>query len=212
MSLEYPYPLAFLSDCLTGPQTSPVLIRFDERSGSADGRFWSARMAQPLWQASYSLYARDDAFARELNAKIYALDGDQKIMLWSDPFYKGPAPIIDGSLASVKVLNIRASDRGALSFSGFAPDQEFKAGDYISITHSGGRIYYGMLAEGGKANANGETALKEIRPYLPFGIAPDQRVEWNKPRMRAMVADFQPFIISRGLVSNEASITIRQKP
>ena len=61
MTLSFPYALDFLAKCLVGPDVPLKLHRFDEASGSGDGRHWSARLSTPLWGASYALYAQDAA-------------------------------------------------------------------------------------------------------------------------------------------------------
>lgn len=212
MALTFPYALDFLAKCLIGPEIPLALQRFDERSGSGDGRFWSARLAPPLWGATYPLYAKDAADARATNAKVYALDGMDKTMFWADPYYKGPAGGTVGNLSGVTVRAIRGSDRGALGLAGVEPGQKIAAGDYLSIGHTGGRVYFGAFVEAATADADGNTPIREVRPYLPMGISVGASVELVRPYFRAMVTDFTPFASYRGHWGQSASITILQKP
>lgn len=212
MALSFPLSFSLLANCLTGPETSPELVRFDEKSGSGDGRSWNAEMAPPLWQASYELYARTPEMARRINALIYSLDGGQKDMLWQDPYYTGPAAGAKGNLAAATVASIRASDRGALGITGLPPGQVITTGDHFSINHTSGRIYHGVFAEDGTANASGVLAARDVRPYIPFGVNIGVLVELIRPLIRMSVEDFRPFRISRGKVSSTASITLKQKP
>lgn len=212
MALVYPLPLDTLSECLTGPETGLELLRYDERSGSGDGRVWTAQMASPLWTASYELYARTPELARKINALVYSLDGGMKTMFWADPFYEGPADGAKGSLANAKVEAIRATDRGAFSINGLPDGQILRVGDYFSIAYGGGRVFFGQFAEQGAANASGVLAGREVRPYLPLGIAPGAPVQLMRPFLKMMVTQYHPFNIQRGQVSGTASITLLQKP
>lgn len=205
MALSYPYALDFLSKCLNGPVIPLTLQRYDEQSGGGDGRFWSAELSPPLWTASYSLYAKHADHAREINAKVQALDGMQKPFLWCDGYYEGPAHGPAG-LGGVTVAGIRA-DRGAISLSGVPTGFQITAGDFVSITHSGGRVYFGQFAESGAAGVT-----RELRPYLPFGISAGAAVELVRPYFKAIVTNYTPFANFRGRWGQDASITVLQKP
>lgn len=214
MALTIPYPLAFLADCLIGPEVAVTLQRFDEQSGSGDGRFWSAELARPLWTASWALYSKGAARAREVDAKINALDGTQGTFLFAPPFYSGPAAGAAGSLGAVKVSGIQISDRGALSLSGLPAGQKITPGDYLSIAYGTGRYYFGQFVEGGTASGTGQiTAGLTVRPYLPLPIAANATVELAKPRFKAFVTDYRPHAISgRGRWGQGATISIMQRP
>ena len=209
MALTYPYSIDFLAKCLAGPIIPLVLRRFDEMSGSADGRFWSAQLAPPLWEASYSLYANHSAHAREINAKVQALDGVNKAIVWCDPYYAGPASGVTAGLSGVTVSGIRA-DRGAVSLAGVPAGFVLTAGDFMSINYGGGRRYFGQFAEGGTASG-GSVPMAEIRPYLPIGVPTGAVVDLVKPRFNAVVTDFKPFANYRGKWGQDAAITILQK-
>lgn len=210
MALSYPYALDFLANCLGGERIPLALQRFDEQSGGGDGRFWSAQMATPLWGATYPLYAKSAAHAREINAKVYALDGMSKTMLWADPYYSGPASGATAVLGAVTISGIRA-DRGAIALTGMPEGFVLSAGDYLSINY-GQRVYFGTFAEGGTAGSAGGMGQKEIRPYLPLNITTGATVELVRPRFKAMVTDFTPFANFRGKWGDSASITLLQKP
>ena len=205
MALSYPYALNFLSDCLNGPIIPLKLQRNDEMSGGGDGRYWSTELASPLWTASYSLYAKHAAHAREINAKVQALDGMSRAFLWRDKYYDGPAYGTTG-LGSVTVSGIRA-DRGAISLTGAPSGFQITAGDFISINYGSGRVYFGQFAETGLPGST-----REIRPYLPLGISAGVAVNLVAPRFKAIVTDFQPFANFRGRWGQDASITVLQKP
>ena len=210
MALTFPYALDFLAKCLTGDRVPLALQRFDERSGSGDGRVWSARLATPLWGAAYGLYSKDAADARAIKAKVNALDGMSKTLLWADPYYKGPASGATTGLGAVTISGIR-SDRGAIALTGMPVGFELTAGDYLSVGYGSGRIYFGAFAEGGVAGSTGGLGQKEIYPYLPLGIAVGATVELVRPHFKAMVTDFTPFASFRGRWGDSASISIMQK-
>lgn len=211
MALSFPYALGFLDQFLLTERVTLALQRFDERSGSGDGRMWSAQLAPPLWGATLDLFSTQPALAREINAKVYGLDGMAKTFLWSDRHYTGPASGITAGLGGVMVSSIRA-DRGAIGVSGLPVAFGLSAGDYLSIAHSSGRFYFGQFVEGGVANAAGNIAAREIRPYLPFGVTVGSRIELVRPFFKAMVTDFTPFANFRGRWGDSAAITILQKP
>lgn len=205
MALSFPYALDFLAQYLTGPEIPLTLHRFDEMSGGGDGRHWSAQMSTPLWGASYPLFAARAAQARELNAKVYGLDGMQKALLWSDPYYQGPARGNAG-LSAVTVASIR-SDRGAIGLAGLPGGFSVTPGDYLSINYASGRVYFGTFLEGGTG-----TGQREIRPYLPLSVNSGAAVELVRPCFKAIVTEFSPFATARGMAGVSASITILQKP
>lgn len=211
MSLSFPYALDFLARCLVGPDIPLALQRFDERSGAADSRFWGIQMAMPLWGASYPLYSAKGAHAREVNAKVYSLNGMSKTMLWADPYYTGPASGVRSGLGNVTVASVR-QDRGAIGLSGLPVGFVLSAGDYLSITYASGRIYFGTFAEGGVAGGAGGLGQRDLFPYLPLGIGVGDRIELLRPHFKAMVTEFTPFASHRGKWGDSASITIMQKP
>ena len=211
MALSFPYALDFLAKCLTGERVPLVLKRFDESSGSGDGRMWSSQLSTPLWTSSYNLYSQTPAEARAINAKINALDGTSQTMFWSDPYYSGPASGVTTGLGNVTVASVRA-DRGAVALTGLPGSFEASAGDYLTIPYGSGRVYMGQLAEDGIAGAGGVLSQREIRPYLPFGIAAGATVQLVRPYFKAMVTDYTPFASFRGRWGDSASITILQKP
>lgn len=210
MALSFPYALDFLAQCLIGPEIPLTLHRFDEMSGSGDGRFWSAQLAAPLWGASYPLFAQGGAHSREINAKVMGLDGTSKTILWADPYYNGPASGVTAGLTNVRVSSIRA-DRGAIALSGLPVGFVASAGDYLSINFGTDRVYFGQFVEGGTANASGTLVQREVRPYLPMSIATNAVVELLRPRFKAMITEFQPFGAHRGGWGQNASVTILQK-
>lgn len=212
MALSFPYALDFLAKCLTGERVPLVLKRFDEISGSGDGRMWSSQLSTPLWTSSYNLYSQTPAEARAINAKINALDGMSQTMYWADPYYTGPASGITTGFGSVTVASIRA-DRGAITLSGLPANFPLTAGDYLSINYGSGRVYFGQFAEDGVAGSEGNIQLqKELRPYLPLGIQVGASVRLVRPYFKAMVTDYTPFASFRGRWGDSASITILQKP
>lgn len=215
MALSFPYSRDFLADCLIGERIPLVLQRYDEISGSGDGRFWSAQMARPLWTASYSLYSKSAAHAREINGKINGLDGSSKTFRWSERYYPGPACGVTAGLGSVTVGGIRSTDRGAVNLHGLPSGFVVTAGDYLSISYGSGKVYFGQFAETSDPVGGGGTSGQvEMRPYLPLGISVGASVSLVQPYFIAMIppGGFTPFAGFRGKWGDSASITILQKP
>lgn len=212
MALAFPYGLNFLANCIQGPSISLDLVRNEERSGSGDGRFWSAELSPPLWSVSYDLYAKSYETAREINAKIRALDGMKRTFYWADPYYPGPKGGSEG-VENVTVNTIRASDRGGIGFTGLPPGYEFLAGDLFTIRYANDkRTFLGEFSEGGQADVNGMLTSKEIRPYLPHGIEVGAIVDLTRPYFEAMVTSYTPFSLRHADWGAGARISLLQKP
>ena len=208
MALTFPYPLAFLSAHIKAAQIPLTLRRFDETSGSADGRFWSARMAAPLWSAVVTLVARSWAEAREVDAKILALDGMAKTFLWADPVY---SPAAGGSPGSGVTVSAIASDRTAISLAGLPAGYQVTTGDRLSIAYSG-RVWMATFSETRAANGSGALASTAIYPYLPLGVSTGAAVEMASPYLKAIVESYTGFTAMPGRYSQGATLTLLQKP
>lgn len=209
MALSYPYSVDFLAGCLAGPSIPLTLQRNDEMSGSGDGRYWSVELARPLWMASYSLYAKSAAAAREINAKIYGLDGSRGTFLWADPYYSGPAIGVMPGVDDIEVASI-SSDRSRISFSNMPAGFTFTAGDYISIAYGTDRYFFATMCEGGGATGN----LRAVRPHVPLGVSVGDTVTVSKPVFKAIIPPdgYTPFASYKGRWGDGASITVLQKP
>lgn len=209
MALSYPYSVNFLANCLTGERIPLQLQRNDELSGSGDGRYWAAQLSRPLWSASYSLYAKSAAHAREINAKIYGLDGSTGTFLWCDPYYEGPAAGDYAGVDSIEIASL-SSDRTRITFTNMPAGFEFTAGDYISVAYGTDRYYFATLCEGGGSGG----APREVRPAVPLGVSVGDTVTVSKPVFKAIIPPngFTPFASFRGRWGDSASITVLQKP
>lgn len=216
MALTFPYPLEFFFDRLPIKSGGPILQRFDEQSGSGDGRVWTAEMSPPLWSATFSLADQRTAVARDIEARIGGLDGSRGSFLFADPSYSDPAGGVAGDLSGVTVRNIRGADRGALGLSGLPPGQKVTVSDYLSIAYAGGRIYFGQFIEDGTANASGEIALREVRPYLPMGVTVGAAIELARPFLKGFIPPngYRPYELDlpHGEIARGGSITILQRP
>lgn len=181
--LVFPYSLKFFGDTLEIISASMTLVRYDEMSGTGDGRMWSSELAPPLWQAELSLASVDWSDARRINARIRALAGTEKSLMWSDPTYAPEfAPSDNPTLASI------AADKSAISISNLRPNYSFNAGDMLSFTWEGGtRHYLGEVAEDISANASGTVAALSVYPYVPMSAAVGVRVELVRPSVEMII-------------------------
>lgn len=219
MALTFPYPLPFLSDRMQYTDLTLDLQRFDEMSGSGDGRQWAAQLATPLWRARANLRTVTAREGKLINARAMALDGPSKTFLFADPTYTGPASGPYNWIGTnVTIAGVR-SDRGAITLAGLPPEFVLTEGDFLSIEYSGGRVYFGQFLEGGTAGSAGNIQVqKEVRPYLPFGVGVGSPVVLVRPYFKAIIPSggftpytFQPGDDGRGLAVG-ASITVLQKP
>lgn len=170
MALTYPYPLEFFSDLLRVNKSRLYLQRFDESSGSGDGRIWSAELSRPLWAAELSLADRPSPLAREIDGKIDGLDGSRKSFLFSDPTYGGPQNGATAGLDSVTIASI-SSDRSRAAFSGFPAGFELMVGDYFSIRYGSDKVYFGRVMESGGSGANCVRSAPICRCRFPLAPA-----------------------------------------
>lgn len=211
MPLTFPYPLAFFSDQLWVKKSRVFQQRFDESSGSGDGRTWTAELARPLWAAELSLSDCPARVARDIEAKVEGLDGSRNTFLFADPSYAGPQNGITAGLGSVTITSI-SSDRSRAAFAGFPPGFELTVGDFFSIRYSTDRYYFGRFMEGGGSAG----ALREVRPYLPLPITTGLSVELLKPHFKAMIVPggYVPFDfdLPEGEIARGGSMRIIQKP
>ncbi|ABN75746.1 hypothetical protein [Cereibacter sphaeroides] len=200
MALSNPYPLSFLSSKLRIDSIVFTPRRNDEMSGSGDGRFWIAQLARPLWQVEVSLSARTAAEAREIDAKMHALDG-MGAFLFADPSYSP----VDGNPGTAITVGSIGAARKQIGLSGLAGGFTPSAGDRLSI-RSGGRTYFGSIADGG-------SALVSIWPALPRWVVAGQAVEMVRPVISVMVppGGYAPFRVRPDFIGREASISMLQK-
>lgn len=215
MALSFPYTIAAFCDDLNTNKVRQYLQRYDESSGGGDGRIWTAEMAPPLWVAELRLADRDAALAQVLEAKIDGLDGSRGTFLFADPTYPGPASGMTAGLGDVTVASIRAADRGAISLTGLPVGFVLSARDRFTITHTSGRVYLGRFLEGGTAGAAGGVGLKEIRPYLPFGVTAGARLELVRPYFKAFIppGGYTPFDydLPHGEIARGGTMRIQQR-
>ena len=209
MTLSFPYALAFLSDILcTRDRVTVELRRNDELSGSGDGRYWTSRLSTPLWSARIEIGARQRHVAREINAKIRALDGSRQSFYWANPFYK-PAGGLIGAGATLAAVN---SDRTAVTLSGIASGGKISPGDLITIQYGSGRIYMAEIAEQ-VTSSGGSVGPLSVMPYVPLGVTVGSAVVIDKPYFKAFIPPdgFVPFSDRPGRQGVSASVSLLQR-
>ncbi|WP_273687370.1 hypothetical protein [Ketogulonicigenium vulgare] len=211
MTVSYPYALGFLSDRLRANQVQLSIARFDERSGSGDGRIWAAQLAPPLWQLNLSLAARSAEDARALDARLHALDGSRGTFLWRDPTYRPAGGFVHG-LEAVQITAI-SDDRTAISLSGLPVGYEIYAGDRIGISFGEGRQYFATFAEDAIAGASGAVRPVGVFPYLPFGVNVGAAVELVAPVLKVIIlpGGYTGFTQMPGGYGQGASLSLIQR-
>lgn len=210
MTITFPYTLENFASLLKYDSATIDLRRGDEVSGTGDGRYWSAELHRPLWTALIPLATVRAAEARSANARVRALDGMRRQFAFSDPVYTTPA---GGALGGATVtISAIGTDRGRISLAGLPPAYRFAAGDYFSVVHGSGRVYFGEFSEDGVASGGGAVASIEIRPYLSLGIAVGASVRLIRPIFHAVIQSFTPYTINKDGSGSGASITLLQKP
>ncbi|RRH71264.1 hypothetical protein [Falsigemmobacter faecalis] len=202
------YPLAFLTDQLRVAEVTQHLQRFDEQSGSGDGRIWTRELASPLWQVSLRLVPCSPLDGRRIDARLRALRGSQESFLWADPSY---APSYDpGDLVVVSAIS---SDRSTVNFTGLPPHYPIRPGDRFSIEWGGGRQYLAEVTEETIASNTGMASAVAVYPYVPLGIAPGASANLLRPVMRAFVppGGHTPFTARPGGVSSGGALQLLQR-
>lgn len=205
---SFPYALAALSDHLQAAEVTQELRRFDEQSGSGDGRVWAQELARPLWQASLKLADCKTLEARRVDALLRALRGSQETFLWADPSYEPPYD--PGDLVVVAGI---ASDRASVTLHGLPPHYQIRPGDRFSIEWGGGRYYLAEVAQEVTASNIGVAAGVFVYPYLPLGIAPGASANLLCPVMRAFVppGGHTPYTALPGGTSTGGSLQLLQR-
>ncbi|MCB5412246.1 hypothetical protein [Pseudogemmobacter faecipullorum] len=194
MALTFPFEPAFLSDLLcTRDGVLLELMRKDEASGSGDGRVWTAQLAQPLWSVSITFGAKEKTQAREIDAKIRALDGSRQAFLWADALYKPGAGRAAGAGAKVSAIS---PDRRRISVTGLPADYVVRAGDRASIALTGGKHYFCEFSESAMANTVGALSNISVMPFIPMGVNLGVAVQMDKPilRLRIEPGGHTPFL------------------
>lgn len=209
MALTEPYSLAFLSSILPVADCTFEPLVFEEQSGSGSGQFWTAQMADPLWQVSLSLASCAWPLAREINAKVTAL-GSMKSMHFRDPIYVPAAGGNPGSGVSVSAIS---ADRTAIALTGLPAGYVVTAGDRLSILRSSASYYFGEFAETVTASGSGVTVQIGINPPLPMLLATGAAATLGGPiiRLRVPPGGFKPYTQMLGGYSSGASLTMVQK-
>lgn len=206
--LTFPYPLDFLSGVLKLSNITRTLLRFDEESGSADGRFWSAEMAKPLWEVSVNLRACRPEHAEMVNSRIRALRGSQKSFLWADPTYK-----LDLDPSNTATVSAVSADRSALNIVGLPPYYVLRAGHVFSAVGTNGRYWFTEVAEDVMAGASGVVNNLSVYPFVPYAIALGTALELRNPTMEMRIPKdgFTPYARDVGNIYTGASIRMVQK-
>lgn len=206
--LSFPYALSFLSDVLRMGSVGFHLMRFDEQSGSGDGRIWTAELARPIWQVSLPLTRCKWDQARRIDARLRALQGSKRDLLWADPTYQTTS----NPGAGVTVSTI-AADRASVTLAGLPPNYNLRAGDRFSIPWGGGRHYLAEVAEDVVASGAGVAAGVGVMPFVPLGIANGAAANLIMPTLKLFIppGGHTPYTAMLGGYSEGASLTLLQR-
>lgn len=207
--LSFPYSLSFLSDVLRMGSVGLHLRRFDEQSGSGDGRIWTTELARPLWQANVPLARCGWDQARRIDARLRALQGSKRDFLWADPSYQTASK--PGSGVTVSTI---AADRASVTLAGLPPYYNLRAGDRFSIEWGVGRHYLAEVAEDVVASSAGVAAGVGVMPFLPLGIANGALANLAAPTVKLFIPPdgHTPYTAMLGGYSEGASLTLLQRP
>lgn len=206
--LSFPYALGFLADLLRVSQVSQTLARFDEQSGSGDGRIWTAELSRPLWQVEISFAACKTSYARMIDARIRALRGSQYAFLWSDPSHR-----LLSNPGAGAVLTAISTARDGVTLSGLPPYYRLRAGDTFSVAWGGGRQYLAEVAETMVASSTGVLAGVGVMPFVPLGIGIGAAVELRRPVLKVFVppSGHTPFAAMPGGTSSGGALKLMQR-
>ncbi|RRH71991.1 hypothetical protein [Falsigemmobacter faecalis] len=205
---SFPYALAALTDHLRAAEATQELRRFDEQSGSGDGRVWAQELARPLWQAGIKLVPCRTLEARRIDALLRSLAGSQGTFLWADPSY---APPYDPGDAVV--VSAIASDRASVTLTGLPPHYVLRPGDRFSVAWGGGRQYLAEVSDETWASNTGVASGVAVYPYLPLGISAGASANLLRPVMTAFVppGGHTPFTSLPGGISSGGALQLLQR-
>nr|WP_319250507.1 hypothetical protein [uncultured Celeribacter sp.] len=207
------FPVDYLA-CLPNRDVEFSLQRFDELSGSADGRHWSSGMSKPLWAAEVQIDVMRIKNARAVDAKVAALEGVKHDFLFRDPSYRGPALDPFGAYlgASDVVVAGIADDRKSIILGGLPNYYELSAGDRLSINFGVSSVWLGSISHDVISNSSGEAEIA-VEPWVSLGVAEGAAVEMVAPVVKMFVVPdgYKPFRQTRRKWGLGASLSLLQR-
>ncbi|MCM2292299.1 hypothetical protein NAC44_08155 [Allorhizobium sp. BGMRC 0089] len=188
MALTYPYSVAFLSDLLPVASVSWSVQRNDELSGVGDGRLWQAELADPLWTAEIGLRPLRTGAARQIAAKVRALNGSQESVFLCDPMSWFPQADPGAKRLGDAQVFLQSASTTALALSGLPPGYRLTAGDKLSLTYeTASRFAFLEVSEDAVADENGVTPAFSVFPHVPPAVTAGTAVTLNKPACRMVL-------------------------
>lgn len=166
-------PLSYLNDILCIESIVFNVMRNDELSGTGDGRIWQAELAPPLWDCTVNVAPNYHDDAKQVAARIRALEGSKEPFLLVDPISKTPQSDKAGAFSDMVNTIISISSNGKLiSINGFPPNFKLTFGDKFSIIYGSNRDKYSFHEVAGEvsANANGQITNIPVFPFIPPSI------------------------------------------
>lgn len=206
MAITYPYSLATFFDLLSIQSCVFDVERYDESSGSGDGRDWQAELAPPLWIADVRLNVKNWQELKKIQALLRKLKGSQESFWLCDPTSLYPASDPDGSILGVSTVQVQSvgANRDKIRFKGLPSTFALKAGDKFSIQYGSSpyRYYFGEVSEDVTAVA-GVTPEFDVFMNVPVGVVANDPVTLKKPACKMALVSYDAgeteAVLTRGL-------------
>lgn len=216
MAITYPYALPMLADRLAIASVVWDIQRNDEVSGTGDGSVWQAELARPLWTADVALAADPHAEIKQIAALIRKLHGSQESFMLYDPLSMYPQADRDGSLLGASAVTVKSigENRQSIALQGLPDGYTLTLGDKMQIAYASApvRNFFCEVSETIEANEDGDTAVFEIFPHVPVGLAADDVVTLKRPACKVFVPpnSFKPGT-AQGALTEGASFKVMER-
>lgn len=217
MPLAFPFALADFQDVIRFTQRGFYVKSPMNVSRTAGGTPLRSSIGEPVWRGSFQVMPTNDrSKAARIQALLSVLDRAGSSFLVYDPAKPYPAADPDGSILGASTPSLRAldaSDARLISLKGLPANYVLTAGDYIGFTFtldSVLRYSLHQVVSDETAEANGETALFEVSPFIQPGTAPDDPVTLIKPPMKAVLDPDPNFGMARAIMSEAVSFEFFQ--
>jgi len=184
--------LADLADLLPIDRVTWTIRRNDEMSGLGDGRVYAVELAPPIWSAEVTLCDMPNDEAKQIAARIRALNGPLQAFMLYDPLSIYPQADPAGAVIGASVVTVSSigADRRHINLSGLPAAYTLTAGDKLQIPYMQGATQrHSFLEVSATASAGGTGAITDLAvfPNVPIALAGGETVILSRAACRCVI-------------------------